>query len=186
MFLTLSKVNHSFSITEATSGVLCLILQSPVQERLVAAGESPVKNPKDGKDLKSLWRKAEKAGSVISAEEKAQERSHKCVQIWGEGVKRMDQALFRGAQWQEQRHKLRQKKFSMKIRKHFPLWRWLSTDKDFPETNGVSLLGDIHKLSGYDPRQVYLGVQAWHQGVLHQMTSSFLPTPTILLICYIY
>jgi len=52
----------------------------------------------------------------------------------------------------------------------FFLWRWLHTATDCSRSCGVSILGDIQKLSGHGPGQLALDGSVW-AGVLDQMTS---------------
>ena len=60
--------------SEASSGVLCPVPGSPVQERCRATGGSPVEGYKDGEGTGTslLWGEAEGAGLVQPEEEKAE------------------------------------------------------------------------------------------------------------------
>ena len=67
--------------SEAPSGVLCPVLDSPVQDRRGAIGESPAEGYKDGEGTGAspLQGKAEAAGLVQPEEEKAERGPNKCL-----------------------------------------------------------------------------------------------------------
>lgn len=77
--------------------------------------------------------------------------------------RRWSQDLFNGVQWQDQRsgHKLKDRRFPLKI------WKHILCDGDqvlgqvAQEGHGISLSGDVQKLFGSSPQQSALGGPDW-------------------------
>lgn len=88
-----SKVDDSppLSTDEATTGALCPVLGSPIQERYRQMGWGPVKGHQDGASL--LWRKAE-AGISFSSREGSEWNLSMCTNTSWRGQRRWHQVFF--------------------------------------------------------------------------------------------
>lgn len=109
--LRLSSVREKGRETcEATSGVLCPLLASPVQEKHWYTGASSMEGHKNGEVLgaQDVWEKAEKAGSVTSWGREGWRETLVLSTPTYTIERRWGQTLLRGGLWQDKRQQMKE------------------------------------------------------------------------------
>lgn len=95
---------------EATSGILCPVLASPVQEERWYTGASSMEGHKNGEVLEAqdVWEKAEKAGSFTSWGREGWRETLVLSTATYTIERRWGQTLLRGGPWQDKRQQMKE------------------------------------------------------------------------------